>query len=158
MVLPFYSFFAALGFESHQSIKEFRCISEMSPLAWKNWFSRKSVFSNFSLHKTALNMQKHRTFVRCFRCCIFHQHILVRAWGLEPQRRKAREPKGDVTSVKDYYVPLFFWRKNLKHNRKLLIIASVSMPRFGWFDCTVNRASLSYHIFCYFYIQSRIIS
>ena len=23
-------------------------------------------------------MQKHRTFVRCFRCCIFHQHILVR--------------------------------------------------------------------------------
>ena len=57
--------------------------------------------------------------------------FLVRAWGLEPQRRKAREPKGDVTSVKDYYVPLFFWRKNLKHNRKLLIIASVSMPRFG---------------------------
>ena len=24
---------------------------------------------------------------------------MVRAWGLEPQRRKAREPKGDVTSV-----------------------------------------------------------
>ena len=23
-------------------------------------------------------MQKHRTFVRRFRCCIFHQHILVR--------------------------------------------------------------------------------
>ena len=36
MVLPFYSFFGALVFESHQSIKEFRCISEMSPLAWKN--------------------------------------------------------------------------------------------------------------------------
>ncbi len=25
---------------------------------------------------------------------------VVRAWGLEPQRREAREPKGDVTLVK----------------------------------------------------------
>ena len=25
---------------------------------------------------------------------------MVRAWGLEPQRITAREPKGDVTSVK----------------------------------------------------------
>ena len=50
--------FSALVFESHQTIKEFRCISEMSSLAWKNWFSGKSVFSNFSLRETALNMQK----------------------------------------------------------------------------------------------------
>ena len=28
-------------------------------------------------------MQKHRTFVRCFLCCIFHQHILVRVVRLE---------------------------------------------------------------------------
>ena len=27
---------------------------------------------------------------------------VVRAWGLEPQRRKAREPKGSVTLVKDF--------------------------------------------------------
>jgi len=26
--------------------------------------------------------------------------MLVRAWGLEPQRIAAREPKGDVTTVK----------------------------------------------------------
>ena len=32
----FLFFFGASVFESHQSIKEFRCISEMSPLAWKN--------------------------------------------------------------------------------------------------------------------------
>ena len=29
-------------------------------------------------------------------------HYLVRAWGLEPQRITAREPKGDVTLVKDF--------------------------------------------------------
>ena len=29
---------------------------------------------------------------------------LVRAWGLEPQRREAREPKGDVTSVIDVFM------------------------------------------------------
>lgn len=28
---------------------------------------------------------------------------MVRAWGLEPQRIAAREPKGDVTLVKDFY-------------------------------------------------------
>ena len=28
-------------------------------------------------------MRKHRTFVRCFLCCIFHQHILVRVVRLE---------------------------------------------------------------------------
>ena len=28
---------------------------------------------------------------------------MVRAWGLEPQRREAREPKGDVTSVTNSY-------------------------------------------------------
>ena len=32
-------------------------------------------------------------------------HYLVRAWGLEPQRRKAREPKGYVTLVKDFQSP-----------------------------------------------------
>ena len=47
-------------------------------------------------------MRKRRTFVRRFLCCIFHQHILVRAWGLEPQRIAAREPKGAVTSVKAF--------------------------------------------------------
>ena len=31
--------------------------------------------------------------------------FLVRAWGLEPQRRKAREPKGYVTLVKDFQSP-----------------------------------------------------
>ena len=30
---------------------------------------------------------------------------MVRAWGLEPQRRKAREPKGYVTLVKDFQSP-----------------------------------------------------
>ena len=29
-------------------------------------------------------MRKYRTFVRCFLCCIFHQHILVRREGFEP--------------------------------------------------------------------------
>ena len=31
--------------------------------------------------------------------------ILVRAWGLEPQRLAAREPKGYVTLVKDFQSP-----------------------------------------------------
>ena len=31
--------------------------------------------------------------------------ILVRAWGLEPQRIAAREPKGYVTLVKDFQSP-----------------------------------------------------
>ena len=31
--------------------------------------------------------------------------VLVRAWGLEPQRIAAREPKGDVTLVKDFQSP-----------------------------------------------------
>ena len=30
---------------------------------------------------------------------------MVRAWGLEPQRLAAREPKGDVTLVKDFQSP-----------------------------------------------------
>lgn len=34
-LLILHSFLASV-FESHQSIKEFRSISEMSPLAWKN--------------------------------------------------------------------------------------------------------------------------
>ena len=35
--------------------------------------------------------------------------FLVRAWGLEPQRRKAREPKGYVTLVKVFeYAALTF--------------------------------------------------
>ena len=50
-------------------------------------------------------MRKRRTFVRRFRRCIYHQHILVRAWGLEPQRLAAREPKGYVTLVKDFQNP-----------------------------------------------------
>ena len=29
---------------------------------------------------------------------------VVRAWGLEPQRIAAREPKGDVTSVKVFVI------------------------------------------------------
>ena len=33
----------------------------------------------------------------------FNDLPLVRAWGLEPQRITAREPKGDVTSVKEKY-------------------------------------------------------
>ena len=43
-------------------------------------------------------MRKRRTFVRRFRRCIFHQHILVRAWGLEPQRIAAREPKSRMST------------------------------------------------------------
>ena len=35
--------------------------------------------------------------------------FLVRAWGLEPQRRKAREPKGDVTLVKYFFSALLFF-------------------------------------------------
>lgn len=50
-------------------------------------------------------MRKRRTFVRRFLRCIFHQHILVRLKGLEPTRIAAREPKGDVTLVKDFQSP-----------------------------------------------------
>lgn len=32
---------------------------------------------------------------------------MVRAWGLEPQRLAAREPKGDVTLVKDFKNPKY---------------------------------------------------
>ena len=82
--LPFmlYSFLASV-FKSHQSARVLCCISEMSPLAWKNWFSEKNVFPNFSARKKPVKMQKHRTFVRCFLCWIFHQHILVRVARLE---------------------------------------------------------------------------
>ena len=42
----------------------------------------------------------------CFQQMSF---FLVRAWGLEPQRRKAREPKGYVTLVKVFeYAALTF--------------------------------------------------
>ena len=81
-LLMLYSFLASV-FKSHQSIRALCCISEMSPLAWKNRFSEKSVFPNFSARKKPVKMQKHRTFVRCFLCCIFHQHILERATRLE---------------------------------------------------------------------------
>ena len=64
-LLMLYSFLASV-FKSHQSIRALCCISEMSPLAWKNWFSEKLVFSNFSTRKKPVKMQKHRTFVRCF--------------------------------------------------------------------------------------------
>ena len=74
-LLMLYSFLASV-FKSHQSIRALCCISEMSPLAWKNRFSEKSVFPNFSAREKPVKMQKHRTFVRCFLCCIFHQHIL----------------------------------------------------------------------------------
>jgi len=38
--------------------------------------------------------------------CLWQMALfLVRAWGLEPQRRKAREPKGYVTLVKDFQSP-----------------------------------------------------
>ena len=33
---------------------------------------------------------------------------MVRAWGFEPQRIAAQEPKGDVTSGKDWIAPGFF--------------------------------------------------
>ena len=98
-------FFNALAFESHQFIKMPCCISKMSPVAEKNSLSEKSCFSNFLNWKVAVNIWKHRAFARCFLCCIFHQHILVRAWGLEPQRLAAREPKGYVTLVKDFQSP-----------------------------------------------------
>ena len=81
-LLMLYSFLASV-FKSHQSIRALCCISKMSPLAWKNRFSEKSVFPNFSAREKPVKMQKHRTFVRCFLCCIFHQHILERATRLE---------------------------------------------------------------------------
>ena len=81
-LLILYSFFASV-FESHQSARVLCCISEMSPLAWKNRFSEKLVFPNFSAREKPVKVQKHRTFVRCFLCCIFHQHILVRVARLE---------------------------------------------------------------------------
>ena len=81
-LLILHSFLASV-FKSHQSIRALCCISEMSPLAWKNRFSEKSVFPNFSARKKPVKMQKHRTFVRCFLCCIFHQHILGRDGRLE---------------------------------------------------------------------------
>ncbi len=34
---------------------------------------------------------------------------MVRAWGLEPQRREAREPKGDVTLVKCMFNSQVSW-------------------------------------------------
>ena len=82
--LPFmlYSFLASV-FKSHQSARVLCCISEMSPLAWKNWFSEKNVFPNFSAREKPVKIQKHRTFVRRFLCCIFHQHILGRDGRLE---------------------------------------------------------------------------
>ena len=55
----------------------------MSTVAGKNWFFEKSRFYNFLSQKTALNVWKHRAFVRCFLCCIFHQHILVRVERFE---------------------------------------------------------------------------
>ena len=81
-LLMLYSFLASV-FKSHQSARVLCCISEMSPLAWKNRFSEKSVFPNFSAREKPVKMQKHRTFVRCFLCCILHQHILVRVARLE---------------------------------------------------------------------------
>ena len=50
-LLMLYSFLASV-FKSHQSIRALCCISEMSPLAWKNRFSEKSVFPNFSARKS----------------------------------------------------------------------------------------------------------
>ena len=96
--LPFmlYSFLASV-FKSHQSARVLCCISEMSPLARKKRFSEKLVFSNFSARKKPVKMQKHRTFVRCFLCCIFHQHILVRVARLEL-------PKPEIRAC----CPLFF--------------------------------------------------
>ena len=77
--LPFmlYSFLASV-FKSHQSARVLCCISEMSPLAWKNWNVEKLSFCNFFILKVAHYMRKRRTFVRRFLRCIFHQHILVR--------------------------------------------------------------------------------
>ena len=70
------------------------------------------------LNRTALHQSERkiesilRTPLRynlCFRnakSCIFQNENaafnLVRAWGLEPQRITPREPKGDVTFVKDF--------------------------------------------------------
>ena len=71
-------FFNALAFESHQFIKMPCCISKMSPVAEENSLFEKSCFSNFLNWKVAVNIWKHRAFARCFLCCIFHQHILVR--------------------------------------------------------------------------------
>ena len=76
-------FFEDLAFESHQFIKTTGCISKMSPVAAKNSLFEKSCFSNFLNWKVAINIWKHRTFVRCFLCCIFHQHILVRVARFE---------------------------------------------------------------------------
>ena len=51
-LLILHSFLASV-FKSHQSARVLCCISEMSPLAWKNRFSEKSVFPNFSARKKA---------------------------------------------------------------------------------------------------------
>ena len=88
-LLMLYSFLASV-FKSHQSARVLCCISEMSPLAWKNRFSEKLVFPNFSAREKPVKVQKHRTFVRCFLCCIFHQHILVRVARLELRKPEIR--------------------------------------------------------------------
>ena len=55
----------------------------MSPLAGQNWNFEKLSFFNFFILKVVRYMWKHRTFVRRFRCCIFHQHILELVTWLE---------------------------------------------------------------------------
>ena len=82
-LLILHSFLASV-FKSHQSARVLCCISEMSPLARKNWNVEKSSFCNFFILKVAHYMWKRRTFVRRFRRCIFHQHILAEAVGFEP--------------------------------------------------------------------------
>ena len=47
--------------------------------------------------------------------------FLVRAWGLEPQRITAREPKGDVTLVKGLKPPECFISRSFQaHPDKML--------------------------------------
>ena len=71
-------------FEPHQTINSAGCIFKMSPLAGQNRNFEKLNFCNFFILKVVCYMRKRRTFARCFLCCIFHQHFLVRPTGFEP--------------------------------------------------------------------------
>ena len=75
-------------------------------------------------------MQKHRTFVRCFLCCIFHQHILGRDGRLELPTSCSQTRRDTNFAIPGYSISVIIPRRRGKSKIFLSVVIPVVKAAF----------------------------
>ena len=75
-------------------------------------------------------MRKHRTFVRCFLCCIFHQHILVRVVRLERTVSWSQTRRDTNFAIPGYSISTIISRRGRKSKIFLSVVIHVVKAAF----------------------------